>query len=205
MAKKSRGRRTRGEFVMLLHALMKSPAWLDLSGVAVKLLLYLMMLSKGNNGWGHRGERGELCCGERQAAAAIGVSRNTASRAFAELIDHGFLRPVRKGHFQVKVRHATIWRLTAQPYPRAHQGPTNEWRDWRPEQKSRAQNLNGTGARMGHNSSKPVLTGAKTGPEKSGNGGKQSHCAGPIIEPHIDLPRGGAAPENRGWPRMVDS
>jgi hypothetical protein len=117
----------------MLHTwLMKNPAWLSLSGNAVKLLLHLMMLSKGNNGWGHRVEGGELFLSEREAAKAISVARNTASRAFEELIDRGFLRPVQTGHFHVKIRTATTWRLTFQPYPKNHQGPTNEWRQWRP-------------------------------------------------------------------------
>lgn len=121
------------------------------SGNAVKLLLHLVKLSQGNNGWGHGGEGGELFLAEREAARAIGVSRNTASRAFAELVEHGFLRVVSAGHFQVKVKRATTWRLTFQPYPRRHQGPTNEYRQWQPEQKSRAQNLTGTGAKTGPN------------------------------------------------------
>src|SRR4051812_31924829 len=111
VAKKGRGtRRTSGGFVMVLNPMMKSAAWLDLSGTAVKLLLHLMMLSKGNNGWGHGDGGGHLFLSERDAAAAIGVARNTASRAFEELISHGFLRTVRAGHFHVKVRLATIWR-----------------------------------------------------------------------------------------------
>ena len=120
---KTRHRRQSGGFVMVLNPMMKSPAWQDLTGNAVKLLLHLMMLSEGNNGWGHKDQPGELYLSEREGASAIGISRNTASRAFRELVEHGFLRAVRTGHFQVKLRIATVWRLTFQPYPRAHQGP----------------------------------------------------------------------------------
>jgi hypothetical protein len=202
MAKTTRGRRKSGAFVMVLHSMMKSAAWHDLSGVAVKLLLHLMMLSKGNNGWGHKDEQGELFLSERDAAAAIGVSRNTVSRAFEELIDHGFLRTVRQGHFQVKVKIATVWRLTFEPYPRASQSSTNEWRGWQPEQKSRAQKLNGTGAKIGHKPEKAAFTGAIIGPAKTGNGGNAPTATGPVIEPHLDIPRegGDAEPENGvGW------
>jgi hypothetical protein len=185
--------RSRGAFVMVQHSLLNSPAWLDLSGVGVKLLLHLMKLSEGNNGWGHgKGEPGDLYLGERAAAQAIGVSRNTVSRAFAELIDHGFLRIVKAGHFQVKVRLATAWRLTFQPYPRSHQGPTNEWRDWQPpqppEQRSRAQKLNGTGSKIGPTPEKEAFTGSKTAPVKSVNGEKQPKLTGSIIAPHLDMP-----------------
>ena len=133
---KRRGRRSSGAFVMVDHFLMKSPAWQDLSGNAVKLLMHLMMLSQGNNGWGHKDQQGQLFLSEREAASAIGVARNTASRAFDELIEHGFLCAVQQGHFHVKVRIATTWRLTFQPSPRRHQGPTNEWRQWRPGKKN---------------------------------------------------------------------
>lgn len=185
---------------MLLNAMMKSEAWLDLSGNAVKLLVRLAMLSEGNNGWGHRDLSGELFLSEREAAATIGVSRNTASRAFDELIDHGFLRVVRVGHFQVKVRVATAWRLTFQPYPRSHQGPTNEWREWRLEQKSRAQNLNGSGAKIGHMSRNPLPTGPKIAPVKSRNGAKLPSASGSRTAPHIDIPREGNAPaRGKGW------
>lgn len=129
---KRRGRRRNGAFVIVDEFLMRSPAWQDLSGNAVKLLMHLMMLSQGNNGWGHKDQQGQLFLSERDAASAIGVARNTASRAFEELIEHGFLRPVEQGYFQVKIRIATTWRLTFQPYPRSQQGPTNEWRQWQP-------------------------------------------------------------------------
>lgn len=183
---------------MVLHSMMKSPAWQDLSGNAVKLVLHLAMLSQGNNGWGHTAEHGELFLSERDAAAAIGVSRNTASRAFAELVEHGFLRAVRAGHFAVKLKIATVWRLTFQPYPRLHQAPTNEWKEWRPEQNSRAQNLNGSGAKIGHCSGKQPITDAKTDPLKFENGGKPPSEVGSIIAPHLDIPRGDSASE-RGW------
>lgn len=181
---------------MLPHAVQESAAWLDLSGVGVKLLLHLMKLSEGNNGWGHKDEPGQLFLGEREAAAAIGVSRNTVSRAFDELIDHGFVRVVRAGHFDVKIKLATVWRLTFQPYPRAHQGPTNEWRDWKPaEKKSRAQKSNGSGSKIGHNSENDAITGAETEPDKNKNGGNPPIPVGSKTAPHLDVPKGVLSPE----------
>lgn len=185
---------------MVLNPMMKSPAWLDLSGNAVKLLLHLMMLSEGNNGWGHKDQSGELYLSEREAALAIGVSRNTASRTFGELVEHGFLRAVRIGHFKVKLKIATVWRLTFQPYPRSHQAPTNEWRTWRPEQNLRAQKFNGSGAKTGPHSETPRPTGAKIGSVNFGNGGKAPSHTGSIIAPHLDIPcDDGAATRDCGW------
>jgi DNA-binding transcriptional MocR family regulator len=117
---------------MVLHVMQDAPAWLDLSGTAVKLLLQLIRMSKGNNGFGDgQRDRGRLFLSVRDAATAIGVCRNTAAKAFGELIDHGFLRVEEKGHFDVK-GIATTWRLTFQPYPHRRMGPTNEWRKWTP-------------------------------------------------------------------------
>jgi hypothetical protein len=180
---------------MVSNSMMDSAAWRDLSGTGVKLLLHLMRLSEGNNGFGHKDEPGELFLAEREAAEAIGVSRNTVSKAFDELIGHGFLRVVRQGHFQVKVRLATVWRLTFQPYPRAHQGPTNEFLKWRPEQNSRDQNLTGTGSNFGHNSGNQAITGAETDPVKIRNGRKPPNLVGSISDPHLDIPGGGIARE----------
>ncbi len=175
---------------MLRYSLMDSPAWRDLSGVSVKLMLHLMRLSEGNNGWGHKDEPGRLFLSERQAAEAIGVSRNTASKAFLELITHGFLRIVQAGHFDVKVKLATVWRLTFEAYPHAHQGPTNEWLKWQPEQKSRAQKLNGSGAKIDELSANAPLTGVEIEPDNFSNGGKPRKPIGSKTAPHLDMPRG---------------
>jgi len=213
MAKSNAKGRSKGAFVMVPNSLMNSPAWQHLSGTAVKLLLHLMKLSEGNNGWGHgKAEPGELYLGERDAAQAIGTARNTASKAFVELIEHGFLRVVRGGDFRVKIRLATVWRLTFQPYPRAHQGPTNEWRQWQPEQNSRAQKLNATGAKIGHSSENAGFTGARTDPVKTTNGGNQPIPLGSNIGPHLHLTMGGedartgddGDPEPRMPPQIAD-
>jgi hypothetical protein len=197
MGKDRNRRRTKGGFVQVRYGLMKSPAWRDLSGNAVKLLLHMMMLSQGNNGWGHgSSEPGKLFLSERDAAEAIGVSRNTASRAFAELIEHGFLRIVQAGHFKVKVKIATVWRLTFEPYPRAHQGPTNEWMKWQPEEKSRAQKLNGSGARIDEPLENDEFTGAETGPDKIENGENPPNASGSKTAPHLDMPWGDGVPEH---------
>lgn len=190
---RSINRRTKGEFVMILTSMMNAPAWQALSGNSVKLLLLLAKLGKGNNGWGHKGAPGELFLSERQAAQQLGLSRNTVSRAFAELVEHGFLRVVRAGHFRVKIRHSTVWRLTFQPYPRAHQGPTNEWRDWKPEENPRAQKLNGSGSKNEPLPDDKALTGSENEPVKPRNGRNPPNESGSKTAPHLDIPRGGDA------------
>lgn len=183
--------RSSGGFSMVLHAMQDSPAWRTASGNAVKLLLHLMRLSKGNNGFGDgKHDRGRLYLSEREAAAAIGVSRNTAARLFAELIELGFIRMASKGHFDVK-GVATRWRLTFQPYPHGHMAPTNEWLDWKPgEQKPQAQKLNDIGSKT----EPPEKPRRRTGPKIEPVGADSAKALGPKIEPDIDIPREGDSP-----------
>jgi hypothetical protein len=125
--------------VRLYAWLTNSPAWKDLSGNAVKLLVYLASFETGTN-------NGDLFMSERMAADGIGVSKRTAHRLFDELEEHGFIRATAKGYFSIKRGPATQWRLTWQSWPAASQGPTNEWRAWKPaEQIARVQRIPRTG------------------------------------------------------------
>lgn len=183
------GRSRTATFVMLFDVLVTSAPWAAASGGAIKLLVHLTLLSKGNNGYGHKGENGRLFLSERQAGLAIGVARNTASRLFAELHDLGFVRVIEAGHFQVKVRTATTWRLTFQPTPWNSQPATNEWRSWKPEQNTRAQYLNGTGAII---EPPPHATGADIGPVPAVlRSADPIALTGANTGPHIDMPRQG--------------
>jgi hypothetical protein len=171
---------------MVMHTMQRSPAWLAASGTAVKLLLHLMMLSKGNNGFGDdKRDRGRLFLSERQAAKLIGVTKNTAARALRELIDLGFLRVMEKGHYDVK-GVATTWRLTFQPYPHGSMAPTNEWRRWG-EQNAQAQKLTGIGSETDQPTHSHVIIGSEVDPISP----KQANSIGSITAPHIYLPQGG--------------
>ncbi len=185
MGKPNHKGRAKGGFVMVLHSMMESAAWLDLTGVSVKLLLHLIKMSKGNNGFGTDRDRGRLFLSERDAAAAIGVSRNTIARAFEELKKHGFLRAVTRGNFHVKGM-ATTWRLTFQPFPHAGLPPTNEWHAWRPsEKKEQAQKPTTVG-------SKTDMPGSNSEPAHEKNGENSLQAIGPTIEPHIQSTMEGA-------------
>lgn len=124
--------------VRLFNFMTDSAAWLDLSGNAVKLICHLSKFENGSN-------NGDLFLSEREAATGIGVSKRTAGKLFDELESHGFIAATAKGHFVVKHGPATQWRLTWLPCPATKQGPTNEWRNWKPEEKTRAQLLHDTG------------------------------------------------------------
>jgi hypothetical protein len=190
MGKPNAKGRNKGGFVMVHHFLMNSPAYRDLSGTSVKLLLHLMRLSCGNNGYGFgKGEPGQLFLAEREAAEAIGVARNTVSKAFLDLVEHGFLRPVSVGHFHVKTRVATTWRLTFEPHPQGRRGPTNEWRDYQAKEKQRAQKLNGTGANIDPVTLDHEDTGSISAPVEKGNGENPPTSTGLRIAPHLYMPR----------------
>ncbi|WP_022684597.1 helix-turn-helix domain-containing protein [Sphingobium bisphenolivorans] len=120
--------------IRLYHSMTGCAAWRDLSGNAVKLLVAMMRLEHGNN-------NGDLFMSARHAAELIDVSKNTAHKLLVELEEHGFIRPVDRGFFQVKGGPATSWRLTWLPWP-GHGGPTREFEKWEPSgNKTRSQKL----------------------------------------------------------------
>ncbi len=107
------------------HTMMETAAWRDLSGNAVKLLMHLASLENGEN-------NGDIRCGVREGSEATGLSRSVVGRCLAELVDHGFIAATVAGHFSVKTRIATCWRLTWVVWP-GHSGPTTEYRAWSPK------------------------------------------------------------------------
>lgn len=120
--------------IRLDHSMTGSDSWIAMDPVACKLIVVLMRLEDGKN-------NGELFLSVRAAAKDMGVSINTAARAFKIAEQHGFIKPTAKGYFQVKGGPATCWRLTALAAP-GMCGPTHDYRDWKPsENKTRSQIL----------------------------------------------------------------
>ena len=81
-----------GKFAPMHLKLMTTPAWRALSTVAQALYPWLILEWKGpkfNN-------NGKISFSVRQAAEAIGVSRNTAAKGFRELQAKGFIK-VKRG------------------------------------------------------------------------------------------------------------
>ena len=113
MARNKRGRRTdatgrsKGDskHVRFYEWELASPAFRSLSCNARSLLIEFKRLYNGEN-------NGTLFLSVRRAAELIGVAKNTANNALAELQAHGFIRPTTQGSAHTKVRHATCWRLT---------------------------------------------------------------------------------------------
>ena len=84
---------------------LSCPAWKALSMTARCLEMELKAIYNGSN-------NGELFLSVREAANRLGIAHNTASKAFKELEEKGFIIAKQKGHFKQKVRHASSWILT---------------------------------------------------------------------------------------------
>lgn len=119
----------------LSYVMTGSPAWRDLSGSAIKVLIALQRLDRGQ-------DNGNLYLSVRKAADEAGCSPNTAGKALRELESHGFIAPIERGYFSIKGGPASQWRLTFVAAPALKMMPTHEWQRWRPDgNKSQSQKL----------------------------------------------------------------
>lgn len=164
--------------IRLYHHITGTAAWESLSGNAMKVLLALVRIDDGT-------KNGKIFYSDRQAAIDTGLSRNTCIKSFRELVDKGFLRIVEKGHFDRKVRHATVWRYTWQAAPGLC-GPTRDFDKWKPqEKKTRAQNLKPTGAKIEPSNEFDEATGPIIEPDIPENPQKHVLAIGSNNEPQV--------------------
>ena len=122
MSKRSaRTGRGDGQYVPVPYAMLKSDAWRDLSGNALKVWFEIHVRYHGGN-------NGRLTLSYAEAVDALGIGKASVKRAFDELVSHGFL--VRGSWYG---RRANEWRLTTKPVQglRSQGAASNEWRDWR--------------------------------------------------------------------------
>ncbi len=106
------------------HWLLRSAAWKSLSRGARCLLIEVWQRHNGQN-------NGRISYSVREAAAALNVSKNTAAKWFSELEEKGFLRARQRGSFDYKLRHATVWIITAEPY--GDEAASKDFMEWRPD------------------------------------------------------------------------
>ena len=100
---------------------LQGAAYKSLKTVSRALLVELHALFYGTN-------NGQLFLSVREAAKRLNVAPNTAVKAFAELVDRGFIRVAQKGSYTLKQRHATQWILTEHGY--AGNLPTKDFVRW---------------------------------------------------------------------------
>lgn len=107
------------QYVLLPYAMLRHPAWRNLRGSALKVLLELHMRFHGTN-------NGDLSLGLDVTSKTLGMGKATAKAAFDELVARGFLKLTKKGCF-VR-RHASTYALT---YERVGaNAPANDWQSW---------------------------------------------------------------------------
>ena len=101
-----KGRNPITRFVLLPHYLLRSVAWKTMSSNAKALLIEVWRRHNGIN-------NGEISYAVSEAKE-IGMTKSTAARSFAELIDRGFLKVSRESVFTMKNKLARTWILTAE-------------------------------------------------------------------------------------------
>lgn len=100
--------------------MIRSLAYEDLSGNAVKLLVLMQT---------HWRMYEPIAYSVSEAQKRVGCCRGIAHACFKELESHGFIKLMLEAHFSKQ--QARKWRLTFREF-NDHK-PTDEWRDWQPE------------------------------------------------------------------------
>lgn len=118
--------KTTGPFIQLHHWMLKTPAWRALKASSRAVYLEVAGRYNGVN-------NGALALSARDAAGLCNINKDTATQAFRQLIEHGFLECVTPGGFSRKVRHATEWRLTQYRCDVTGQMAAKTFVRWRPE------------------------------------------------------------------------
>jgi hypothetical protein len=93
-------------YLQLHHFMLKTEAWLALSAPARAVYIQIGFRYNGAN-------NGKIAYSVRDAASECDINKDTASRAFKELVARGFIEERRHGALSKKTRIASEWRLTA--------------------------------------------------------------------------------------------
>lgn len=128
MARKNRKGRGGHKFVMLPHYLLDSPAYLDLSPNARALYTQLARRYNGSN-------NGSIGLGAREAGRVCKISKDSAARAFDDLIEHGFIAVAQDASFDQK-RLSREWLLTDFHDDRNGQGARKDFMRWGKEEQN---------------------------------------------------------------------
>lgn len=135
-------RKGRAKFVMIDGYVWRTAAWQALSNDDKGVYLELKWRYDGVN-------NGRIGLGEREAAAALRIGRDTVRRSFTSLSEKGFVAKAKPSGFNVKNRAATEWRLTEYKCDVTGELPTKEFARWSPEKSTGAPQVH-TGAPQVH-------------------------------------------------------
>jgi hypothetical protein len=128
--RRSKGGQATDRFVAFPHYMLRSVAWRALSPVARAIYIEVLVLYNGSN-------NGYLALSSRDAAMRARCSKDTASRAFAELQRAGFLELSIQGAFHRKDRHASQWRVTHRLCDRTGELGSKAFERWTPPGKTK--------------------------------------------------------------------
>jgi hypothetical protein len=120
------------KYVGLPHWMLRCPAWKGLPPIAK--VAYIEAFELRYNSFNN----GDIKLSEREVAEILGCARETASKAIAALMEHGFIKPRVKGAFHVKVKYATRWILTRYEFNGAKE--TMDFMRWQPAAASEKNN-----------------------------------------------------------------
>ena len=104
---------------------MNTDAWRSLDAVA--RTIYIEMAARY---CGPGSNNGRISYSVREAAKSLRIGKTTAGRALERLQARGFIIPMKKGAFSLKISHATEWRLTEFPCDLTHAPPSKEFMRW---------------------------------------------------------------------------
>jgi DNA-binding transcriptional regulator YhcF (GntR family) len=107
---------------------MQTEAWrsMDATARAIYIEIAARYAGPGSN-------NGRIPYSVREAAVSLRIGKSTAGRALKRLQERGFIVPMTKGAFSLKLKHATEWRLTEFPCDITHALPTKEFARWSAE------------------------------------------------------------------------
>ena len=111
-------------FLKLEHWIFKTEAWRSLPPPSRAVYIEIAQRFFGIN-------NGEISLSVREAAGLVHIAKDTATKAFHELEDKGFIRRNVCGSFNWKIKHATTWILTEHPFN--DQPATKDFARWSPK------------------------------------------------------------------------
>jgi helix-turn-helix protein len=116
----------RGRFVIIYQDMRASAAWESLDGNAQALYMHIAARYNGKN-------NGEIPFSVREAAQALNASKDTAARAFKNLIDRGLITLAKRSGFNLKrgQERAAEYRLTEYPCDVTGRPATCKFKKWR--------------------------------------------------------------------------
>ena len=116
------GRSVEGQYAQLDYAFLRSDAFRQLSGSAVKIFLELRARYNGHN-------NGLIALSLDECTRLFSIGKGTAQRSFQELKAKGFVRTAKLGRWYG--RKASEWELTT--LSRDGHLATHDWKNWKPE------------------------------------------------------------------------